>query len=308
MTSRRSARIIILQTLFALDSRSIWTLKEVEEVYKNTITEFNAEEEEETETEAESESSYSLVLLRGVIEKKEQIDSIIEKSTPNWPLEKISIVDRNILRIGLFELLFGKSYDVPERVALNEAIEVAKNYGGEKSGKFINGVLGFVYRELGEPGRAEITEQEEKNTKVKKTVGAMISAMRDNEPVFAMVYDMFNKWTLSKGSLKEGENPEDGILRIIKEELGIKVEVLYRIGENSYIANDPKDGRVRKEAIYFLVRSDYTPLKLKEDCGLNDARWFTGAELEELLLYKDMKKIILASSNEIISKHAQNKQ
>lgn len=94
-------------------------------------------------------------LVNGVIENLPKIDKIIEKSAPEWPIEQITIVDRNILRLGLYELLFGDRNEVPPKVAINEAIELAKNFSGESSGKFVNGVLGTVYREIGEPQKDE---------------------------------------------------------------------------------------------------------------------------------------------------------
>ena len=75
-------------------------------------------------------------------------DKIIEKAAPQWPIDQISIIDRNVLRIGLQELIFGDKEAVPPKVAINEAIELAKNFGGENSGKFVNGVLGTVYKEI----------------------------------------------------------------------------------------------------------------------------------------------------------------
>jgi len=94
-------------------------------------------------------------LVRGVIENLAKLDKIISKSAPEWPIEQITIVDRNILRLGLYELLFGDRKEVPPKVAINESIELAKSFGGESSGKFINGVLGTVYREIGEPQKDE---------------------------------------------------------------------------------------------------------------------------------------------------------
>ena len=69
---------------------------------------------------------------------------------PEWPISQITIVDRNILRIGIYELMFGKRNDVPPKVAINEAIELAKSFGGNSSGKFVNGVLGSLYKEIEE--------------------------------------------------------------------------------------------------------------------------------------------------------------
>jgi N utilization substance protein B len=90
-------------------------------------------------------------LVHGVLKNQEKIDTVINTAAPEWPIEQITMVDRNILRLGLFELLFGKYDEVPPKVAINEAIELAKSFGGESSGRFVNGVLGTVYREMGEP-------------------------------------------------------------------------------------------------------------------------------------------------------------
>jgi len=87
-------------------------------------------------------------LINGVKKQLSQIDRIISQAAPEWPIEQISIVDRNILRIGLYELLYADQKEVPPKVAINEAIELAKHFGGENSGKFVNGVLGTVFKEV----------------------------------------------------------------------------------------------------------------------------------------------------------------
>lgn len=97
------------------------------------------------------DASFVEALVGSVVAKMPQIDRIIERCAPEWPLEQITPVDRNVLRIGIYELLFGKRDEVPPKVAINEAIELAKTFGGESSGRFINGVLGTIYREIGEP-------------------------------------------------------------------------------------------------------------------------------------------------------------
>jgi N utilization substance protein B len=83
----------------------------------------------------------------------EELDGIITKAAPEWPIGQIAIIDRNALRIGLYELLHADPEEVPPKVAINESIEIAKNYGGPNSGKFINGVLGTVYKQLQEAGK-----------------------------------------------------------------------------------------------------------------------------------------------------------
>jgi len=90
-------------------------------------------------------------LIKEVVEHLPQIDKIIGKAAPEWPIEQITIIDRNVLRIGLYELLYENKEEVPPKVAINEAIELAKTFGGENSGKFVNGVLGTVYKELEKP-------------------------------------------------------------------------------------------------------------------------------------------------------------
>lgn len=96
----------------------------------------------------DADAGFAESLLRRVIEKRDETDAVLAKAAPEWPLDKIAPIDRNVLRIGLYELLFGDKAEVPPKVAVNEAVELAKSYGGETSGKFVNGVLGTVYREL----------------------------------------------------------------------------------------------------------------------------------------------------------------
>jgi N utilization substance protein B len=87
-------------------------------------------------------------LIKGVENHLTEIDKIIETAAPEWPIGQIPIIDRNVLRIGLFELLYSNKEEVPPKVAINEAIELAKTFSGQTSGKFVNGVLGTVYKQL----------------------------------------------------------------------------------------------------------------------------------------------------------------
>jgi len=102
-------------------------------------------------------------LVEGVIEKADEIDTIIEKAAPQWPINQIAMVDRAVLRLGIYELLFGNHDEVPPKVAINEAIELGKSFGGESSGRFINGVLGTIYREIGEPRKDETSKAKPKD-------------------------------------------------------------------------------------------------------------------------------------------------
>jgi len=138
MPSRHIARSIVLQSLYEWDFRNEKNL-DIEKILEKDINEFG---------QGINEQEFMKKLAKGVLEHKEMIDKIIEKSAPEWPLAQITIVDRNVLRIGIYELLFGDKKEVPPKVAINEAIELAKSYGGESSGRFINGVLGTIYREM----------------------------------------------------------------------------------------------------------------------------------------------------------------
>ena len=117
-----------------------------------------------------SEVDFVMNLAESVQKNIKKLDKIIEVSAPEWPVDKLPVVDRNVLRIGLNELLYADRKEVPPRVAINEAIELAKTYGGLNSGKFINGVMGTVYREIGEPDKAESSSDSgSANSKQEKT-------------------------------------------------------------------------------------------------------------------------------------------
>jgi N utilization substance protein B len=90
-------------------------------------------------------ASFARELVSTVLENRERIDGLIARFAPAWPLAQIAIVDRNILRLGICEIIFDL---VPVKVAINEAVELAKTYGGESSSKFVNGVLGSFYSDL----------------------------------------------------------------------------------------------------------------------------------------------------------------
>ncbi len=145
MANRHLSRSIAMQSLYEWDFKGKDSAR-LKEIVGRNIKEFGPGLEE---------SDFVWQLVNGVIKHLPKLDKVITKSAPEWPLEQITIIDRNVLRIGLYELLFGKREEVPPKVAINEAIELAKTFGGESSGKFINGVLGTVYREIGEPGKDE---------------------------------------------------------------------------------------------------------------------------------------------------------
>ncbi len=241
-------------------------------------------------------------LVAGVLKDKKKIDAIIEKTAPEWPIAQIALVDRNVLRLGLYELLFGSKKEVPSRVAINEAIELAKTFGGEASGKFVNGVLGTVYRELGEEEKEDFNKEDLKNLPLEKLGGAVVYRRDGAEILFAFVHDVFGYWTLSKGRLEGEEDSKAGTVREIKEEMGIAIELEDELGVNEYIASHPEKGPLKKSVVYFLGRTKDKDLKLSSSGGLDDARWFKEGDLEKLEIYDDLKPIIKKAIEKIKSK------
>ena len=246
-------------------------------------------------------------LLTSVLEKRPDLDRIIEKAAPEWPIDKISIVDRNILRIGLYELLFADRAEVPAKVAINEAIELGKTFGGENSGRFINGVLGAVYKEIGEPGKNE-TSKKPKRKEVpyeqmpqELLAGSIIYAKHDGEVYLALVHDIFGHWTLSKGHLEEKEDEKKGVARVIKDEVGLMITPEAKLGENEYVATQPEKGKIRKKVVYYLAQTTFEDLKLKKTVGLDDARWFKLADILDLNFYDDILPIVTKAINLLVA-------
>lgn len=137
MSSRHIARSIAMQTLFEWDFNDQKN-DDLEKITKHNIDEYGA---------GIKEVDFIKNTIKGVIENQKKIDEVITKYAPQWPIDQITVVDRNVLRIGIYELQFTKE-EIPPKVAINEAIEIAKNYGGPASGKFVNGVLGAIFNDI----------------------------------------------------------------------------------------------------------------------------------------------------------------
>lgn len=139
MGSRHLSRSIVLQTLYEWDF--LQQKKDIMEIFQRDLKLLG---------EGLSNNQYPEKLLKGILAQQDKLDKLILSGAPEWPLGQINIIDRNILRIGIFELLFADSKEVPPKVAINECVELAKTFGGDSSRRFVNGVLGTVYRETEE--------------------------------------------------------------------------------------------------------------------------------------------------------------
>ncbi|KKW01231.1 MAG: transcription antitermination factor NusB [Candidatus Kerfeldbacteria bacterium RIFCSPLOWO2_01_FULL_48_11] len=148
MSNRHLARTIAMQSLYEWDFNHS-AAEAAGELVKRNIVDFAADFDD---------NGFAERLVKGVVKHLEEINSLIIEYAPEWPLDQITTVDRNVLRIGIFELKFSGG-EIPPKVAINEAIELAKTFGGESSGKFVNGVLGTIYKKMLEKGEAIITEE-----------------------------------------------------------------------------------------------------------------------------------------------------
>jgi N utilization substance protein B len=300
MANRHLARSVVLQTLFEWDTTAA-SAEAARETLTRNIEEFGGDG---------ADTPFMTKLLEGVIAKKEDLDLIIAKAAPEWPIEKIAPIDRNILRLGLFELLFADRTQVPAKVAINEAIELAKTFGGDSSGRFVNGVLGAVYKEIGEPGKDEVGKKKPKleDLPIQRLGGAIVYAKHDGQYYLALVHDVFGHWTLSKGKIGDtpetaDETTEAGTTRKVSAEIGVPVTLEEQVGQNEYIASHPEQGKIRKRVSYFLARAEYEPLKLEAGKGgLDDAKWFRLPDILDLNFYDDMLPIVTNAVQKLLDR------
>jgi transcription antitermination protein NusB len=299
MANRHISRSIVLQTLFEWDLNAI-DRKEITAVLERNVQEFATNK---------ADAPFIEKLLDGVLSKQGELDQVIEKAAPEWPIDRISPVDRNILRLGLYELLFADRKEVPAKVAINEAIELAKQFGGENSSRFVNGVLGAVYKEIGEPGKDEVGKRPKKDIPFEKMMiqrlsGAVVYSEHEGDMYLALVHDIFGHWTLSKGKIEEGEEVEAGAVRELKEEIGLDVTLEGELGKNEYVASHPEFGKVRKQVTYFLAQSPYTELTLEHKGGLDDAKWFKVADILDLNFYEDILPIVTKAVTVLVAQNS----
>ena len=300
MANRHLARSVVLQVIFERDANPRMTPDESVERLTEYSKEFGTRE---------SDSSFMKELLLNEVAKQGEIDEVIKKAAPDWPLDKIASIDRSVLRLGLTELLYSDRSQVPAKVAINEAIELAKSFGGPSSGRFVNGVLGAVYVELGEPGKEEGSARKKDTAQPSKKVteeliGAIIYAKEENNLYFALVHDIFGHWTLVKGKMQPGEDKHTAVQRKARDEIGLEVEVEDELGENEYVAHDSagSNGKKRRHATYFLARAPFTDIHLKKEGGLDDAQWFPAAVVGDLNFYDDILPIVTRAINLLAQK------
>ncbi len=280
MSNRHLARTLVLQSLFQWDFNE--KKENLQKLLENNRDEF---------AQGFDDQDFSKNLIKSIAEKVPEIDKMIKKYAPEWPIEQITTVDRNVLRIGIFELKFSK--EIPPKVAINEAIELAKTYGGESSGKFVNGVLGSVFKDMQKTG-----EKKEFETEPPKefSAGGVVFKKEDNNYKFALILDAYNKWTFPKGHIKENEDKENAALREIKEEIGVNnVKSLGYLDSIEIKVKEPNKRPVPKTVYYFLIETTDDKLKITNEPEVKDAKWVNKDEAKKIVGYENALGILNAA-------------
>ncbi|MBT4850213.1 transcription antitermination factor NusB [Candidatus Parcubacteria bacterium] len=276
MANRHLARNIVLQSLFEWDFNN--GKRKIKKVVEHNKKEFAPDFDDQ---------DFSLHLAEAVIKKQEEIDKIITQFAPEWPLDQITMTDRNVLRMGIYELKFDP--EIPPKVAINEAIELAKAYGGDSSGKFVNGVLGSIYKEMVKNGE----KQSMSSQGIKEvSAGGMIYRQEDDGFHFVLVLDAYDKWTFPKGGVEEGEKLEETAVRELQEETGLEnLDPREYLGETTVKVHKPNEKPYRKLIKYFLIETEDTKIIVPKVKELKDVKWFTKQEALDILGYENAKEI-----------------
>ena len=156
MSNRHLARTVALQTLFEWDFNKKQE-GSLDKILQRNFTNLAA---------GLSDQSFVSDLISGVAKNLDDVDKTITGYAPEWPIEQITIIDRNVLRMGIYELTLDQN--IPPKVAINESIELAKSFGGSSSGKFVNGVLGSIYKDMVEQKHPKVVADKSEEKKVSK--------------------------------------------------------------------------------------------------------------------------------------------
>lgn len=276
MANRHLARTIALQALYEWDFAG--SKRPVEEIVSQDKKEFAPDFDDQ---------GFSLELAKSVIEHQKEIDALIARFAPEWPLDQITTTDRNVLRLGIYELKL--SNEIPPKVAINEAIELAKAFGGDASGKFVNGVLGSIYKEMIKQGEKQsLTSQGIKEV----SAGGVIYRAQGSDYRFVLILDAYDKWTFPKGHVDDGEKVEVAAIREIQEETGLQdLKLKDYLGDTEVKVHRPEEKPFRKLIKYYLVEAKDEKLVVPETTELKDVQWFDQNEVIDKLGYENAKEI-----------------
>lgn len=158
MSNRHLARTMAMQALYEWDFRG-QDVSRIPEIVPYVKAEFAPDFDD---------GGYVERQVTAVVTRQQEIDDLLERFAPNWKVDSMTIMDRNILRLGAYELVMDEN--IPSKVAINEAIELGKTFGGDASGKFVNGVLGAIFKDMSASGTAKKADQEEAKKEITEEV------------------------------------------------------------------------------------------------------------------------------------------
>jgi len=289
MSNRHLARTLVLQSLFQ------WDFNEQKENL-HQLLEHNKKEF----ADGFDDQGFAKELTENIAGKISEIDGMIKKYAPEWPLEQITTVDRNVLRIGIFELKFAQA--IPPKVAINEAIELAKAYGGESSGKFVNGVLGSVYKDMQAAGEKKECETEPAQ---EFSAGGVVYKKEGTEYKFALILDAYDKWTFPKGHIEPGEDKEKAALREVGEETGLtRAKSCGYLGSIDIKVKEPNKAPVPKTVYYYLMETADQELKITKEPEVKDAKWADKEEALKIISYENALEIFKAALKKLSAEGA----
>jgi len=255
--------MVVLQSLYEWDFDEE---RDIAEILKRNIENSGFKVDEE----------FCRKIIKGTVEKISEINDLIKKTAPEWPLEQIATIDRSILRIGIYELIYDA--EVPPKAVINEAVELGKEFGGENSGKFINGVLGTIYRAS--------SKYEEENLII--SAGGIIYRVENGKNFFIIVKNPYDKWTFPKGKVEEGETWQEAAVREIQEETGItEAEILGEVGEIKF--TDKSGEEVIKKSVHFyLIRTTQVNTIINPEAHIKEIKWVEEGEVLNHLDYPNL--------------------
>ncbi len=277
MSNRHLARTLALQTLFQWDFNN--QKENIDDVLKYNFKEFAIDFDDD---------GFSKELVTGVVKNITAINKLIVKFAPEWPLDQITNSDRNCLRIGIYELKYDQT--IPPKVAINEAIELAKTYGGESSGKFINGVLGSIFKEMELKG-----EKQDMDELIKKetSAGGVVYHKDGDEYKIALIFSAHDKWALPKGHKDNDEEDKDTVAREVSEETGLmNLTVRDYLSETEVKIKRPKETTVLKTIKFYLVESKDDKIVVPQIAELKDVKWFSPKEAYAKTDYDNVREAL----------------
>lgn len=289
MSNRHLARTIALQSLYQWDFNH--QREDMHTIVAQNLRDFAP---------SFDDGGFTVTLVTGILSRRGEIDPLIARYAPEWPLDQIPPIDRNILRIGIYEL---KTSEVPPKVAINESIELAKTFGGESSSKFVNGVLGNIYKDMETRGERVSTptiretqapENPDPASPAQEVSAGGVVFRKDAQGAFqfALIQDAIYRWTFPKGHVEAGESLEQTACAEVGEEIGIKkVRVICPLGKIHITVNTPGKSPVPKVVHYFLMEAQEDTLHIVPDNEIKGGDWVPQNEVLLLLGYENAKEI-----------------